>query len=52
MKGYLLDTNAWIALLKNHAAVVEGVRRAGCTLSVFARVVRTMVWGLQKPADC
>jgi predicted nucleic acid-binding protein len=28
MKGFLLDTNAWIALLKNHGTVVERVRRA------------------------
>lgn len=29
MSGYLLDTNAWIALLKNNPQVVDGVRRAG-----------------------
>lgn len=29
MTGYLLDTNAWIAFLKNDARVVEAVRRHG-----------------------
>ena len=29
MKGYLLDTNVWIALLKNNAGVVAGVHRVG-----------------------
>jgi len=29
VKGFLLDTNVWIALLKNDAAVIEAVRRAG-----------------------
>lgn len=29
MKGFLLDTNAWIAFLKGHPGVVGGVQRAG-----------------------
>ena len=29
MRGYLLDTNAWIGLLKGHPAIAAGVGRAG-----------------------
>ena len=44
MKGYLLDTNAWIALLKNHAAVVEGVRRAGLDALYLCSPVWSELW--------
>jgi hypothetical protein len=29
MSGFLLDTNAWIGLLKGHPAIAAGVARAG-----------------------
>lgn len=39
MTGYLLDTNAWIALLKNQPGVLAGVRRVGTrNVSEFSRV--------------
>lgn len=44
MKGYLLDTNAWIALLKNHTAVVEGVRRAGLDALYLCSPVWSELW--------
>jgi hypothetical protein len=46
MSGFLLDTKAWIALLKNNLQVVEGVRHAGidalylCAPGVVGIVVR------------
>ena len=29
MTGYLLDTNAWIALMKGNGGVTAGVQRVG-----------------------
>lgn len=40
MSGVLLDTNVWIALLKNNLQVVEGVRRVG----IEALYLCTPVW--------
>ena len=44
MKSYLLDTNAWIALLKNHTAVVEGVRRVGLDTLYLCSPVWSELW--------
>lgn len=44
MKGFLLDTNAWIALLKNQAGVVAGVRRAGLDALYLCSPVWSELW--------
>jgi tRNA(fMet)-specific endonuclease VapC len=44
MTGYLLDTNAWIALMKNHPGVVEGVRRAGSETLYLCAPVWSELW--------
>jgi tRNA(fMet)-specific endonuclease VapC len=44
VKGFLLDTNAWIALLKNHAGVVAGVRRAGLDALYLCSPVWSELW--------
>lgn len=44
MKGFLLDTNAWIALLKNHGTVVEHVRRAGLESLYLCAPVWSELW--------
>lgn len=44
MKGFLLDTNAWIALLKNQAGVVSGVRRAGLDALHLCAPVWSELW--------
>lgn len=40
MKGYLLDTNAWIGLMKNNPELVAGVQKVG----VKALFLCTPVW--------
>ncbi len=44
MKGFLLDTNAWIALLKNQSGVVAGVRRAGLDALYLCSPVWSELW--------
>jgi tRNA(fMet)-specific endonuclease VapC len=44
MSGYLLDTNAWIALLKNQPRVVEGVRRVGVEALHLCSPVWSELW--------
>lgn len=44
MKGFLLDTNVWIALLKNHAGVVAGVRRSGLETLYLCSPVWSELW--------
>lgn len=44
MSGYLLDTNAWIALLKNRQPVVEGVRRVGSSTLHLCAPVWAELW--------
>ena len=44
MTGYLLDTNAWIALLKNEARVVQGVRRVGSGMLHLCAPVWSELW--------
>lgn len=44
MSGYLLDTNAWIALLKNQPGVVEGVRRVGVEALYLCSPVWSELW--------
>lgn len=44
MKGFLLDTNAWIALLKNHAGVIAGVRRVGLDTLYLCSPVWSELW--------
>lgn len=44
MSGYLLDTNVWIALLKNQPAVVEGVRRVGVEALYLCSPVWSELW--------
>ncbi|MGS0755019.1 PIN domain-containing protein [Roseateles sp. GG27B] len=43
-KTFLLDTNAWIALLKNDPAVVAGVRRAGLSALYMCAPVWSELW--------
>lgn len=42
--AYLLDTNAVIALMKNHTRVVERVRRAGRTELLICAPVEAELW--------
>lgn len=44
MKGYLLDTNVWIALLKNNEGVVAGVRRVGVGALYLCSPVWSELW--------
>jgi tRNA(fMet)-specific endonuclease VapC len=44
MSGYLLDTNVWIALLKGHAGVAEGVRRVGLGSFYLCTPVWAELW--------
>lgn len=44
MSGCLLDTNAWIALLKNDPQVVDGVRRAGIAALHLCAPVWSELW--------
>lgn len=44
MSGYLLDTNAWIALLKNNPQVVDGVRRVGIGALYLCSPVWSELW--------
>lgn len=44
MSGYLLDTNAWIALLKNDPKVVAGVRTAGIESLFLCSPVWSELW--------
>jgi tRNA(fMet)-specific endonuclease VapC len=44
VNGYLLDTNAWIALMKNHPALVDGVRRAGLESLYLCSPVWSELW--------
>lgn len=44
MSGYLLDTNAWIAFLKEHPAMVEGVRRVGWERLYLCAPVWSELW--------
>ena len=44
MSGYLLDTNVWIALLKNQPGVVEGVRRVGVEALYLCSPVWSELW--------
>lgn len=44
MSGFLLDTNAWIALLKNNLQVVEGVRHAGIDALYLCAPVWSELW--------
>ncbi len=44
MKGFLLDTNAWIALLKNNANVVTAVRNAGLETLYLCSPVWAELW--------
>ena len=44
MSGFLLDTNAWIALLKNQTGVVAGVRRAGQEALYLCSPVWSELW--------
>jgi len=42
--AYLLDTNAVIALMKNHSRVVERVRRAGRSELLICAPVEAELW--------
>jgi tRNA(fMet)-specific endonuclease VapC len=44
MNGHLLDTNAWIALLKNNPQVVDGVRRVGAEGLFLCAPVWSELW--------
>ena len=44
MKGYLLDTNVWIGLLKNNEGVVAGVRRVGVGALYMCSPVWSELW--------
>lgn len=44
MSGYLLDTNAWIAFLKNDARVVAAVRRHGAATLYLCAPVWAELW--------
>lgn len=44
MTGWLLDTNAWIALLKNDASVVAAVRRHGAERLHLCAPVWAELW--------
>lgn len=44
MKGFLLDTNAWIALLKGDSKVVAGVRRVGLDALYICSPVWFELW--------
>lgn len=44
MNGYLLDTNIWIALLKNNPQVVDGVRRVGIEAVYLCSPVWSELW--------
>lgn len=44
MKGYLLDTNVWIALLKNDAAVKARVQRVGLDALYLCAPVWSELW--------
>lgn len=44
MSGFLLDTNAWTALLKNKPAVVGGVRRVGIAALYLCAPVWAELW--------
>lgn len=44
MSGFLLDTNAWIALLKNNLQVVEGLRHAGIDALYLCAPVWSELW--------
>jgi len=44
MNGHLLDTNAWIALLKNNPQVVDGVRRVGIEDLFLCSPVWSELW--------
>ena len=42
--AYLLDTNAVIALMKNHSRVVERIRRVGRSELVICAPVEAELW--------
>ncbi|WP_299069844.1 type II toxin-antitoxin system VapC family toxin [Accumulibacter sp.] len=44
MRGYLLDTNAWIGLLKGHPAIAAGVGRAGIDALYLCAPVWAELW--------
>lgn len=44
MSGYLLDTNAWIALMKSRVEVVEKVRQAGVESLYLCAPVWSELW--------
>lgn len=44
MSAYLLDTNVWIALLKNDAQIVERVRRVGVSALHLCTPVWSELW--------
>ena len=44
MSGFLLDTNAWIALLKSNPQVVDGVRRVGIEALYLCSPVWSELW--------
>lgn len=44
MSAYLLDTNVWIALLKNDVQVVERVRRVGVSALHLCTPVWSELW--------
>lgn len=44
MKGFLLDTNVWIAFLKNDPAVVDAVRNAGLESLYLCAPVWAELW--------
>ena len=55
MSGFLLDSNAWVGLLKGHPAIAAGVARAGglCVVtrnvSEFSRVPGLSIENWQDP---
>lgn len=44
MSGFLLDTNAWIGLLKGHPAIAAGVARAGIDALYLCSPVWAELW--------
>jgi tRNA(fMet)-specific endonuclease VapC len=44
VSGYLLDTNAWIAFMKDHPSLVDGVRRAGLETLYLCAPVWSELW--------
>ena len=44
MSGYLLDSNAWIAFMKGHPGVVDGVHRVGWEALYLCTPVWSELW--------